>query len=54
MIRIRIILDKTKQKQHKDKTHLIILLIYESKAVPFVLKGMNYLDGQFDDTVGRF
>ena len=56
MVRIRIVLDKTKQKQHKDGTHPVVLLVCElnRKPVPFVLKGMHCLDGQFDDSVGRF
>ena len=56
MIKIRLILDKTKQKQHKDNTHPIVLLVCEpnQKPVPFVIQGMSCHADQFDATIGRF
>ncbi len=45
MIKIRIVLDKTRQKQRKDGTHPVVLIVCEPKNVrtQFVLRGMNCL-----------
>ncbi len=56
MIKIRIVLDKTKQKQHKDGTHPVVLIVCEPNNVrtQFVLRGMNCHAEQFDNGIGRF